>query len=320
MENKESDVEKAINDVLVKNAEVMKNDPSMIEIKLVDEKPEDNLPWYKHAWNFMKDHRKMMWRLFFLILFVIILVVAFLVLAKTGVLEKFLVELRKTGDWGLIIVAVGEIIAGLPLPNLFTLFAMFAGFAYGWWKAFVVCFPSAVVGYCVGFLFCRRFLRERVKKMMQEEFEFFEDVDEMIEQEGFKLVFLLRFSPIPFGILNMLLATTRIPFGTFVLAGIVPTGIEMAVFSYLGTTLQHISEALNSNHMSKVQIILIVVNILASIGVLITITLLGRRAYRQIQKKREEKKTGQAATIEVKIETSEQKPQSVETASSSHQL
>lgn len=47
--------------------------------------------------------------------------------------------------------------------------------------------------------------------MMEEEFSFFNDVEELIEKEAWKFVFLLRFSPIPFGILNMILAVSFPP-------------------------------------------------------------------------------------------------------------
>ncbi|PRP88372.1 TVP38/TMEM64 family membrane protein [Planoprotostelium fungivorum] len=225
----------------------------------------------------------MMLRLLILILFIVTIAVTFFILAKTGVLEKFLIQLRKAGYWGLVAVAVGEVIAGLPIPNLFTLFAMFGGFAYGWWRAFLVAYPFACVGYCVGFLFSRRFLRDRVKKTMEEEFPLFSDIDELVEQEGFKFVTLLRFSPIPFGILNMLLATTKIPFATFALAGIVPTAVEVAVFCYIGTTLEHISEALSGAHLGKVEIAMIIINVLATILCIVLIYFIGKKAYARLQ-------------------------------------
>jgi len=248
---------------------------------------DENVSLPRKIWNGIKQHRRMIYRLIGLIIFLIVIIVAFFVLAKTGLLEKGLKLIHdKTGHWGLAIIAFGEIIAGFPIPNLFTLFAIFGGFVYGFWKAFLVAFPFACIGYTVSFLFCRRFLRKRVKKMMEEEFSFFNDVEELIEKEAWKFVFLLRFSPIPFGILNMILATTKIPLHVFIIAGVIPTCIEMAVYSYLGTTLKSISDAINSHHLGPVQIVMICVNIVATILVLIIVAVIGKKAYKNLQEKK----------------------------------
>ncbi|PRP88123.1 kinesin-like protein [Planoprotostelium fungivorum] len=257
----------------------------------------------------LRRHKKMIIRLLILVSIVVAIIVTFFVLAKVGLIEKGLVHLRKIGHWGLLVVAAGEFLAGFPIPNLFTLFCIFGGFVYGFWKTYVVALPCAIIGYTVAFIFCRRFLRERVKKTLESEFTWFTDVEEMIEKESWKFVFLLRFSPIPFGILNMILSTTKIPLHVFCIAGVIPTAIVSAVYTYLGTTLKSIQEALNSSHMGTIQIVMICVNITATILVIVIIGIIGKKAYKKLQSDKEalQKQKQADETVVVQVGPMEEK-------------
>ena len=65
---------------------------------------------------------------------------------------------------------------------------------------------------------CRYLLRDSVTVWMKSKTKLWEVIDKAIEMEGWKLLFLLRLSPvIPYNLLNITMATTNMPFWSFAL-------------------------------------------------------------------------------------------------------
>ena len=76
---------------------------------------------------------------------------------------------------------------------------------------------------------CRYLLRDSVTVWMKSKTKRWEVIDKAIEMEGWKLLFLLRLSPIiPYNLLNITMATTKMPFWSFALTSFfgAPEGAE----------------------------------------------------------------------------------------------
>jgi uncharacterized membrane protein YdjX (TVP38/TMEM64 family) len=105
---------------------------------------------------------------------------------------------------------------------------------YGIW-AFPVVLAAAVAAASLAFLIARYLLRQRVRVLLANKRKF-AAIDNAVAEEGWKIVFLLRLSPlVPFNVQNYLFGVTGIPFRDYVAAtcaGIVPGA---ALFVYLGT-------------------------------------------------------------------------------------
>ena len=106
-------------------------------------------------------------------------------------------------------------------------FHMTCGFVYGtFWSALLISVTQAV---CAGAAFltsryvARPFIKERLHKYFGKKYD---AIDRAVGKQGFKIILLLRLSPIiPFGINNYICGCTQMRFWDFVLGtwlGILP--------------------------------------------------------------------------------------------------
>ena len=113
-------------------------------------------------------------------------------------------------------------------------FTLLAGLAYGPW-GFPLVVGSATLGACAAFLIGRHLARERVKKRVEDN-DKLQAVDRAVEQEGWKIVGLLRLSPVfPFGLQNYFFGITEIGFLPYALATFVGIMPGTALYVYLGS-------------------------------------------------------------------------------------
>jgi uncharacterized membrane protein YdjX (TVP38/TMEM64 family) len=93
-----------------------------------------------------------------------------------------------------------------------------AGFAFGLWKGFLVVSAGSTFGASLAFLVARFIARDKIEAIAKRN-ETFRKIDKVIGEEGAKLIFLLRLSPvIPFNLSNYLYGLTAVKFWPYVLA------------------------------------------------------------------------------------------------------
>lgn len=147
--------------------------------------------------------------------------------------------LQSLRDW---IVALGFVgillfaaiyIVGTVLLAPGALLTIAAGFAYGFW-ALPIVLVAATIGASLAFLIARYLARDRVRRMLETR-RSLAAIDRAIAAEGWKIVVLLRLSPvIPFNLQNYLLGVTAVPFAHYAaatFAGIIP---GTALYIYVG--------------------------------------------------------------------------------------
>src|SRR5438067_7147716 len=100
-----------------------------------------------------------------------------------------------------------------------------AGFAFGLWKGFLAVSAGATLGTSLAFLVARSIARDKIEAIARQN-EASRKIDDAIGNEGAKLIFLLRLSPvIPFNLSNYFYGLTAGKFWPDVLAsciGILP--------------------------------------------------------------------------------------------------
>ncbi len=145
---------------------------------------------------------------------------------------------RNAGPWGALLFVglhVGATTVSFPgLP-----FVVAYGYLYGFGVGFVLALSAntaaASLAFAVGRRFARRWAQARVRNL-----PWASALDGAIRTHGFRLVFLLRLSPLtPFAPLNYALAVSSISPRAYVLAtvfGSVPGAIALA---YLGSVATH---------------------------------------------------------------------------------
>lgn len=187
-------------------------------------------------------------------------------------------RLRDQGTVGLVAFAALYAAATvLLLPA--GLLTLAAGFAWGVAGGAVAVWAGATAGAVSAFLLGRTVARETVTRRLAQHGRL-RAIDRAVRGEGFKLVLLLRLSPVvPFGLLNYGLGVTAVSARDYTLAtalGIVP---GMIVYLWVGSTLSDLGAlAQGAPSAGGPGLALSVVGLVSTVAVTAVITRLARRA------------------------------------------
>ena len=139
---------------------------------------------------------------------------------------------QSLGPWGPIAFIVGYTLVTVAVMPAFLL-TLAAGALWGFWLGLLLAMTGAVSGATCAFLGGRSVFRRFVQRYVDKHPRLIA-IDRAVEQEGARLVFLLRLSPaVPFVLLNYVLGVSRITLREhFIgLCGMVPTA---AMYVYAG--------------------------------------------------------------------------------------
>jgi len=196
-------------------------------------------------------------------------------------IEAFLEWTRGLGYWGPAALALFYVIATvLLLPGAPV--TMGAGLLFGLLWGTVSVIVGATLGACAAFLIARTVGRDWVADWVEGR-ESFRAIDDAVGREGFKIVLLIRLSPVfPFNLQNYAFGLTGVSFWPYALAsaiGMVP-GILMYV--YLGTVARSLAQiAAGEVEQTTMQQVFFWVGLAVTVGVVIFVTRLARRAVRR---------------------------------------
>jgi uncharacterized membrane protein YdjX (TVP38/TMEM64 family) len=125
------------------------------------------------------------------------------------------------------VVAVVLFVPGLPLT-------LAAGFLFGLWRGILLVSAASTVAAALAFLIARYFARGAVEKRARKDPRF-GAIDRAIGKEGWKVVALLRLSPlVPFSLSNYLYGLTAVRFGPYVATSWVAMLPATVLYVYLG--------------------------------------------------------------------------------------
>ena len=159
-----------------------------------------------------------------------------------------------------------------------SLLTIAAGAAFGVWTGAVVVYVGAVVGSTVAFLIARYFARDAVARRIAGR-ESFAAIDRAVGEEGLKIVFLLRLSPVfPFNLLNYALGVTGVRLRDYVIGalGMIPGTF---LYVYIGSLTTEVAAAASGAEQGR--IVLNVVGFLATLVVTVLVARIARNALRQ---------------------------------------
>ena len=150
-------------------------------------------------------------------------------------LPAFAVWVQSLGAGGPVaFIAAYGIAAVLVLPCV--LLTLAAGALWGVGRGVVYAMTGAVLGAALAFLAARYLVRRFVQAYVDRHSRL-AAIDRAVEAEGFRLMFLLRLSPIvPYTLLNYVLGVSRVRFGDFIgaLAGMLPA---VVMYVYAGKVI-----------------------------------------------------------------------------------
>ncbi len=158
------------------------------------------------------------------------------VLPVDRLFEALQVWVGQFGFWGpAIFAAVYAVAATLLLPA--SALTLAAGAVFGLGTGVVTVWAGAVMAVALSFLIARYFARARVERLAGENPKF-GAIDKALGEEGWKIVALLRLSPVfPFNVQNYLYGVSSIRFGPCVIASAVfmlPGTFMYVYFGYIG--------------------------------------------------------------------------------------
>ncbi len=150
---------------------------------------------------------------------------------------------RQAGPAGAAVYGLGYVLGTLLfVPG--SVLTLLAGFLYGLAGGLAVVVPSSLLGALLAFLLGRTVARAPVLRLIQRHRRF-RAVDQAISAEAFRVVLLLRLSPVfPFNLLNYGLGVTGVSLRTYLLGtalGVLPGAV---LYVYLGSLLTTATEAL----------------------------------------------------------------------------
>jgi uncharacterized membrane protein YdjX (TVP38/TMEM64 family) len=140
-----------------------------------------------------------------------------------------------------------------------------------------------MVGAALAFLIARFVAREKITSIAKKN-ESFRRIDVAIGEQGAKLVFLLRLSPlIPFNLSNYFYGLTAVKFWPYVLASWIGMLPGTLLYVYLGTVGRAGLQAASGTDAgrSPPELTLLGVGLVATVAVTIWVTRIARKALKQ---------------------------------------
>jgi uncharacterized membrane protein YdjX (TVP38/TMEM64 family) len=149
---------------------------------------------------------------------------------------------KKRNGWGGWGVYVGFYTAVVTLFIPGVVFIMGAGFVFGFWRGLLAVWIGGAIGQALAFLLARYLLRDGVESFVRKKWKKWTYIDAAIENEGWKLVLVMRLSPvIPYNMLNIAMALTSMHFLPFAFVSAIGIVFECSIFTYLGTMADSIT-------------------------------------------------------------------------------
>jgi uncharacterized membrane protein YdjX (TVP38/TMEM64 family) len=222
----------------------------------------------------MKSRRAVPW-----LIGIAAVVAAFLLLPVNSWLLALVERIRDMGPAGAAVFVLAYVAATvLVLPG--SILTLGAGFAYGPVYGTLLVMLASNVGAAAAFLLGRTVLRERVARRLSGD-KRFSAVDAAVGAQGFRVVLLLRLSPLlPFNLLNYALGLTRVRLRDYMLASLVGMFPGTLLYVYLGSLVTSVSQ-LTSGHRPDSGPwgrVLFWGGLVATVAVTVLITRMARRA------------------------------------------
>ncbi|MES1913629.1 MAG: hypothetical protein MHM6MM_005806 [Cercozoa sp. M6MM] len=238
----------------------------------------------------MGDRGKVMLRVAFLVVLIAVITLVSVFHKEVGdTLKEFLDWVRDAGALGpfvfFLVYIVGTV---LFLPGLILtcgagfVFSKAFGFGIGFVVSVVVVWCGATVGACLAFLLGRYVFRERVAQYAEGHAKF-AALEAVMNEEGRKMVFLLRLSPlVPFNFFNYAAGLTSVKFRDYAVASL---GMIPGTMAYcgVGATLGSLTDVGNVGLFSGGPwvIVLVVLGTLLAVLAVVYISRLARRRINQ---------------------------------------
>ncbi|GIW92389.1 MAG: hypothetical protein KatS3mg110_0430 [Pirellulaceae bacterium] len=213
------------------------------------------------------------------VLVLLVAVATAVALLPTGEYLKWLLEkVESVGPWGPVLLAgVYAVACVFFIPG--SMLTLGAGFLFGVVRGTIAVSAGSVLGATAAFLFGRTLLRGWVEKRIAGNPRFCA-IDRALGQHGFKIVLLVRLSPVfPFNLLNYAFGLTDVRLWEYVLASWIGMLPGTLMYVYLGTALKSLADVVaGAPKGGTFQNLFFIVGLAMTVIATIVITQVARRA------------------------------------------
>jgi len=150
------------------------------------------------AISYPREHTSSFVKICIVIFFLASLITLVGVSIKMGYAAVIMGKLGSIGYYGLIIIFIGFIPGNSPIPWIYTILALTSGFLYGLPIALATCVAGASCGSFFNFLISRYLFKKWIQHRISQ-FVWLKNFENILENQAFKLIILLRLTPFPFG-------------------------------------------------------------------------------------------------------------------------
>ncbi len=226
---------------------------------------------------FIRDKKNI--RLTAAVLIITAAVILFRVFDLSSRLTDMLIWIKGLGWMGIVVYFFLYIAACIfVVPG--SVLSLGAGFIYGVIQGSLMVSVSSTAGASAAFLLGRYLARSRIERKVAGNPSFME-IDSSIKNKGWKIVMLLRLSPVfPFNTLNYVLGLTGVRFIDYVLAswiGMIPGTVMYVYIGSAAGSLASISSGLERQR-SVVEWMIYAIGLMAAVAVTIMITKMAKKA------------------------------------------
>ncbi|ORX51720.1 hypothetical protein DM01DRAFT_1337220 [Hesseltinella vesiculosa] len=210
-------------------------------------------------------------------------------------LESLSKAVKVMGPQGYILMAFLIFLSAFPPMIGYGTFQTLSGFTFGFARGFPVSYFGALTGAVTCFVISRYYLQRRVEGLMKRHPNL-EAVVRAVERKGFKLFVLIRLSPYPFNLLNVMFAASDISLAHFAF-GTALSLLKIALHVYIGANLTSFSKHIlgededltdsEKQAQTVMEISAVVGGVLAT-GVMVYVYVVANRAIKEMQAESEE--------------------------------
>ncbi len=198
-------------------------------------------------------------------------------------LPAFTRRIQELGALGVLLFILGYALATVAfVPG--SLLTLAAGAVYGIGRGTVIVLFAATIGASLAFLVARYLARSAVEKRLSGH-EKFSAIDRAVGRQGFKIVLLLRLSPVfPFNALNYALGLTRVRFRDYLLAsiGMLPGTLLYVYYGKAAGSVAELAAGMEMMDRGIWHYVALGIGLIATIVVTAVITRSARRALREV--------------------------------------
>lgn len=194
-------------------------------------------------------------------------------------IREFIGWVQQLGPPGVVIFIIAYAVATvLFLPGW--IFTVSAGLIYGIVAGTAIALTGAVIGASLAFLVARYLLRQNIEELTKKNPRF-RAIDEAIGKNGWKIIGLLRLSPlIPFNLSNYFYGITAVPFWQYVLVSAVGMLPGTLLYAYLGAIGRAGVTGGAASH-NKWQYVLLAIGLIATVAVTILVSRIAKNALKK---------------------------------------